>query len=205
MTTIYLSFDDKYINEWYEWRLFFHDNDWLVTFYISNLDKLTLDEWEKLRALKDCGHTIGCHGFNHEKVFPFIKKYGWYHYVDCELEPFFYKMKVKGFDRPQHFSYPNGNGNKMTDFYMLKFFKTVRYGGRDYIDMKKIKKQRIFKALHFGKPPITAKCSGHEEAVIHAMDNGFGLCLLMHKPIKHRLEWLAEVTEGRAKIRGIGG
>ena len=204
MTTIFLSFDDKYITEWYKWRQWFLDHGWRVTFYITDLEKFTKEEWGKLKQLHDDGHTIGCHGHKHERVFPFIKKYGWCHYVECELEPFFFALKVRGFRKPQHFSYPNGNGNRNTDFYLLKFFKTLRYGGRDYIDMNRIRKKKIFHALNFGKSPREKFC-GHEEAVIHAMDNNFGLCLLMHKPIKHRLEWLAIVTRDRAEFKGMGG
>jgi peptidoglycan/xylan/chitin deacetylase (PgdA/CDA1 family) len=203
MTTIFLSFDDKYITEWYKWRDWFVDNDWRVTFYITNLEQFTPREWDMLAALRGDGHTIGCHGYSHEKVYPFVKKYGWCNYVDRELEPFFFALKARGFDRPNHFSYPNGNGNDNTDFYLLKFFKTVRYGGRDYIDIAKIEKKQKFYALNFGKEPKAEFC-GHEEAVIHAIDNNFGLCLLMHRPIKHRLEWLAKIGRN-IEFRGMGG
>ena len=196
--TIFLTFDDKYINEWHKCRGLFKDNDIRATLYVTNLEQFTPREWEQLHDLQDDGHTIGCHGFNHEKVYPFIKEYGFCQYIERELEPFLNMMKFRGFGDIKHFSYPNGNGNTFTDFMLLKFFKTLRYGGRDYINMDKIGDKRLFYALNFGKNTKDKYC-GHEEAVKYAIDNKKGICLLMHRPLKHRLKWLCRIK----KISGI--
>lgn len=58
---IFLYFDDRIIDEWYEWLNFFDSNHMKVTFFLSNLELISSSQWEKVREFQKRGHTIGCH------------------------------------------------------------------------------------------------------------------------------------------------
>lgn len=102
-----LTFDDRYIHEWFEARKIFGPYDAKATFFISEFDKLTDQELDMLRTLKQEGHEIACHGLRHLHAVKFCEQHSIQEYIDTEILPAIRMMTEKGFT-PQTFSYPYG-------------------------------------------------------------------------------------------------
>ena len=185
---IFLSFDDCHIDEWFNMGSFLNLNKMKVTFYVAHMESITAGQWEKLKYLEDEGHTIGHHGLNHLRARPEIGKHGYEDFFEKEIAPGFILFQENGLKPPVNYSYPMGNGNGNTDHDLLKHFKTLRYGGREYI--KKLDGKQIFHAANFGKFE-NQEFSGHEGYVQEAIRRKAAICLYMHKPVQHRLEYLA--------------
>lgn len=115
---IAISFDDRFIDEWYELRPLFQKYGAKVTFFITCHDSLTSDEIHKLKMLESDGHEIGFHGTIHGKSTELIKM-GEQSYEDIELKPGLESLKSAGF-HPTSYAHPGGNHNDQVDEVLLK-------------------------------------------------------------------------------------
>lgn len=185
---IFLSFDDYHIDEWYDLSPFLNQNNMKCTFYVTLSEQIAPSGWGKLKHLQDEGHTIGFHGTNHLRAAPEIEADGFEKFYEKEIAPGLSMFEENGLHTPAHYAYPMGNGNKISDYHLLKHFKTLRYGGREYI--KDLKGQRIFHAVNFGKFENKV-FSGHEKYVQEAIRRKAAVCLFMHWPVMKRLTYLA--------------
>ncbi|MEQ8476232.1 polysaccharide deacetylase family protein [Fulvivirga sp.] len=122
---ISLSFDDRSINEWFELRELFNENNVRVTFFITQPDSLDSQEIHKLRLLENDGHEIGFHGNMHELSEYYIKENSYSDYLKNEIDEGMRKMDSLGFDCVS-FAYPYGAKYWFTDFLLLKQFKFLR-------------------------------------------------------------------------------
>ena len=123
-----LTFDDRNMLNWEKQIPLFAKYNAHVTFFIDHFDKLTPEQLQALKRLKDAGHTIGCHGLRHIKAAEFCEKYSADEYISTEIEPAINLMKEKGFP-PTCFAYPNSNHSALTDSVLLKYFRHLRNGG----------------------------------------------------------------------------
>lgn len=122
---IALSFDDRFIEEWYKLRPIFRKYNARVTFYITQFDSLSSVEIAQLKTLQQDGHEIGCHGAIHTNSVNFVRQNSIQQYLKVEINPALRAMKQHGF-RPTSFAHPGGAHNSAIDRELLNYFVLLR-------------------------------------------------------------------------------
>lgn len=122
---IALSFDDRFIKEWYALRPVFQKYNARVTFYITQFDSLTADEIAQLKQLQQDGHEIGCHGAIHTNSINYVRQSSMQQYLNDEIYPILRSMNQHGF-QPTSFAHPGGAHNSTVDRELLKHFVLLR-------------------------------------------------------------------------------
>ncbi len=120
-----LTFDDSYIDEWYQQINLFDSFDVKATFYISNYNTFSPEQKRKLHALEDHGHEIAFHTTNHPNLVQYLTQNGIEKLMDNEINEGMSLMKQDGF-HPTTFAYPYGRSTPKLDEVLLKQFKSVR-------------------------------------------------------------------------------
>ncbi|NLR93215.1 polysaccharide deacetylase family protein [Flammeovirga agarivorans] len=124
--SINLSFDDRSIDSWYNIKDLFQKYDVKVTFFITQIDSLSVSDIVKLRELEEEGHEIGYHGNIHVVSEYYIKENSYIDYIENEINPGLDSLKSLGFN-PISFAYPYGSKYWFTDFLLyLKGFEYTR-------------------------------------------------------------------------------
>lgn len=122
---IALSFDDRFISEWYQLRPVFKQYNAHVTFYITQFDSLSPIEIAQLKTLQQEGHEIGCHGAIHTNSVEYVRDHSMPEYLNVEIYPALRSMKQHGF-RPTSFAHPGGTHNAAIDRELLHHFSLLR-------------------------------------------------------------------------------
>ena len=122
-----LTFDDRNMLHWAEQIPLFEKYDAHVTFFVDHFDKLTTEQLEALKKLKNAGHAIGCHGLRHRKAVEYSAENTIEKYITDEIVPAIHTMNKEGFF-PTSFAYPNSQSNEKTDSVLLKYFRHLRSG-----------------------------------------------------------------------------
>ena len=120
-----LSFDDAYVNEWFDTDQKLKQYSWKATFCITKINTLHHSEIKKLLELQKEGHEIAGHGIHHYHAEKFVKKYGIDDYFKQEINPMLSLMHFYGF-KVSSFVYPYGGRNPKLDAALLNKFKIVR-------------------------------------------------------------------------------
>lgn len=105
---VVLTFDDTSVDQWHDF--FARRNDVRATFFVSHWHTLSSPQIEKLRALQNTGHEIGCHSYNHTPIHhsPYLSDPAKASlYVAEQVIPAVANMQAAGF-YPTSFAYPNG-------------------------------------------------------------------------------------------------
>jgi peptidoglycan/xylan/chitin deacetylase (PgdA/CDA1 family) len=122
---IMLTFDDNYVDDWYNAEKRLQHSGWKATFFICKYDSLTPQQKKKLHYLQDMGHDIAAHGYNHENALKYSAKYGLTKYVNDEVIPLKAAMDKDGFNI-RSFAYPDGARDATLDKELLKYFDIIR-------------------------------------------------------------------------------
>lgn len=122
---VVLTFDDDYVDDWFNVNIKLKKYGWKGTFYVTHFDKLTDNQIQELKYLQQKGSEIAAHGLNHIKTVEYMKQNGGDKFISQEITPMLDLMKKKGF-HPTYFSYPYGDRNLESDQFLLKYFKTIR-------------------------------------------------------------------------------
>ena len=130
---VVLSFDDSYVNEWFEADKELRCYAWKATFCVSEINTLNHSEITKLQKLQSEGHEIAGHSYNHLDAKKFVAHNGIEAYIHQEIDPMmrlmhFYSLKVTSF------AYPFGFRNATIDAGLSDKFKILRgttYGAED--------------------------------------------------------------------------
>lgn len=120
-----ISFDDKYVSEWYTHRELFKKYDVKATFFITMPHELSQSEIDMLQVLAADGHEMASHGYLHENSSKFIKENGVAAYVAHEITPAIKAMQAVGFT-PSTFAYPYGARSLTIDRELTKYFHLLR-------------------------------------------------------------------------------
>lgn len=123
---IALTFDDDYIDNWYNYLPLLDSLGVKATFYISGYHKLTEAKKKKLYIIQASGNEIAYHTTNHIDIPKYIDEYGTDMLMAHEIYPDLILMRNDGFN-PQVFAYPYGAHNEESDKLLLGLFKSVRY------------------------------------------------------------------------------
>lgn len=120
-----ISFDDRFIADWYTLRPLFKEFGARVTFYING-DTLTSEEIDMLRSLQEDGHEIGFHGTIHGDAGQLLRHHGIDGYLSIEIWPGLNYLRRLGFD-PVSYAHPGGTSTAATDSALLaNGFVTLR-------------------------------------------------------------------------------
>jgi peptidoglycan/xylan/chitin deacetylase (PgdA/CDA1 family) len=138
---VIISFDDAYLDEWTKVDEILQIYNWKATFFICKFNQLSLDKINKVKRLKNLGHEIGGHGYNHLNAKIFTSTYGINNYMLQEIFPMFKAMNSEEIT-PTSFAYPYGASNSELDNEMLKQFQIIR--GITYGDSFKDNKNCFF-------------------------------------------------------------
>jgi peptidoglycan/xylan/chitin deacetylase (PgdA/CDA1 family) len=192
LPAIALSFDDHHVDEWYSAQSCLKRYSIKATFYVTHLETLEDDQWEKLRLMQGAGHTIACHGLRHQRAGKIFREEGARALIDKEIKPAIDMLLSNGL-RADHYSYPRGNGSDETDELLLRYFKTLRYGGTTIYRPKEHGRPRIYNAASYGKWP-SKPTAGHDPLVDAATMQQALVCVYMHKPMYGRIDALARIA-----------
>lgn len=122
---IAISFDDRFVKEWYQLRPFFEKYNAKCTFYITQPDSLSHDEVDLLHQLEKDGNEIGCHGAMHVRSMYYIWDFSLEEYMNNEIFSALKTMKKQGFS-PKTFAHPGGSQMWYSDRELLKHFTLLR-------------------------------------------------------------------------------
>jgi len=199
---ICLSFDDAHCEVWCRISPMLVAAGCRATFFVSGMDALSETDWASLRALQGDGHLIGHHGMAHRRAGEVsmalddprrgdpVSYSDFESWIADEITPGFELMAANGIERPRHYSYPYGNCSEESHRALLAIFDTVRTGvkGAGTYDLRT--RCNIWGAANFGKRAKDKVC-GHEPKVLGLEGTqDLVLCLYMHEPLEHRLNWL---------------
>jgi peptidoglycan/xylan/chitin deacetylase (PgdA/CDA1 family) len=130
---IVLTFDDHYVDDWYQYRNLFDSFGVKVTFYVSNYRNFTPEQKDKLHELQRRGHEIAFHSTTHANFAKYAKENKIAELMKEEVEKGMELMQKDGF-YPTTFAYPYGKHTEILDNAMLRKFKSVRAlnGSKNY-------------------------------------------------------------------------
>lgn len=120
-----LSFDDRFVKEWYQLRPILNRYNVKCTFYITEPDSLSDEEVKMLHQLQKEGHEIGCHGAMHVRSMYYIWDFSLDEYMKNEIFSALQTMKKQGFN-PKTFAHPGGSQTWYSDRELLKYFTLLR-------------------------------------------------------------------------------
>ena len=139
---IVLSFDDKYIDEWYKADSIFSIYDWKATFCVTAYGTLTENEKLKLLTLQNNGHEIASHGTNHYNALEYLSNNSMEEYIKNEILPSLNEMKKDGLNITS-FVYPGGVRCVELDLALFDYFSVLR--GTTYNKISSKSKSHFFK------------------------------------------------------------
>ena len=122
---VVISFDDDYVDEWFEVNNVLEPYDWKATFFVTKFNQLSTAKIQKLKDLKIDGHEIGGHGLNHLNAPNFISANGTAEYLNQEIIPMETLMNNNDLSTTS-FAYPYSARNTTTDNLLLNRFEIVR-------------------------------------------------------------------------------
>lgn len=122
---IVLTFDDDYVDTWYNAEKELRQYNWKATFFICKYKDFTKEQKDKLHYLQDMGHDIAGHGYNHENAVKYAVKYRIDNYIKNEILPLKEEMAKDGF-KLTSFAYPDGARTAALDKRLLKYFDIIR-------------------------------------------------------------------------------
>src|SRR5689334_21041531 len=109
-----LSFDDAYVQEWFNALPVFARYDVRATFYICYIRRLVLQQVNMIHGLARMGHEIGFHSDNHLNAVTTSDEIGIDGYMARDVLPGLGAMRDYGFS-PRAFAYPYNKRNAATD------------------------------------------------------------------------------------------
>ncbi|AOW09951.1 polysaccharide deacetylase family protein [Flavobacterium gilvum] len=122
---VVFTFDDNYIEDWYVADLLLHPYGWKATFFVTWYGSLTPEQKTKLHYLKDNGHDIAAHGYNHLNALKYYKQFGMKKYIKDDILTLKSAMAKDGFD-VHSFAYPDGARDSTLDNELLNYFSIIR-------------------------------------------------------------------------------
>jgi peptidoglycan/xylan/chitin deacetylase (PgdA/CDA1 family) len=128
-----LTFDDTYINDWYNIRQILQEYNAHATFFVSNLNNVDASEREKLRILQADGNEIAFHGYHHVDVLDYLQSHSVDEYMNDDILPGIELMQSWGFN-PVDFAAPGGSHDEQATDALLEYFDHVRFTTSQIVD-----------------------------------------------------------------------
>ena len=125
MAGIVFTVDDGYVNTWYPFLDYLESAHFKLTFYIAGYHEFSDSEKQILKKFKAHGHEIAFHTTNHINVNDFLEDNSADDYIREEIIPDLELMNKDSFE-VKNFAYPFGDGDKIVDQLLLKYFRSIR-------------------------------------------------------------------------------
>lgn len=122
---VVISFDDAYVDQWFEANKVLKKYDWKATFCVCRIDSIGQPQLQKLHQLQNEGHEIAGHGYHHYNAVKFVNKHGIDQYIKQEIDPMMASMKRLKFNVTS-FAYPYGERSAEIDSALSGKFKMIR-------------------------------------------------------------------------------
>ena len=184
---VVISFDDAYVDEWFDADKTLKKYNWKATFCVCRIDSIGKPQLQKLQRLQREGHEIAGHGYHHYNAVKFVQKNGIDEYIKQEIDPMIASMKRLKFNVTS-FAYPYGERSSELDSVLSRKFKMIR--GRDFEDIAPEKEGCYYRGskfvyafdidnehVHFSIPYVL-------ELLEDAKKNNKILILSSHQPVK---------------------
>lgn len=130
---IVLTFDDTYVDNWYQYLPLLDSFGAKATFYISSYHNFTKEQKDKLKEIERHGNEIAFHTSNHYNLVDYLRYNNIEKLLQYEIYDDLKQMNKDGF-YPTTFAYPYGAHDEYLNYRLLKIFKSVRVlnGTHDY-------------------------------------------------------------------------
>lgn len=184
---VVISFDDAYVDEWFNADKVLKKYNWKATFCVCRIDSIGAPQIKKLLELQKEGHEIAGHGYHHYNAVKFVAAHGINEYVKQEIEPMMASMKRLSFNVTS-FAYPYGERSDAIDKALTTKYKVIR--GRAFCEDAPEKEGCYFRNskflyafdiddshIHFSIPYLL-------ELLDDAKKKNKILILCSHKPVK---------------------
>lgn len=128
---VILSFDDAYVDEWYEADQVLKKYAWKASFNVCRIDSIGAPQLKKLHEMQKYGHEIAGHGYHHYNAVKFVQQNDITQYMEQEINPMLASMKKKSF-AVTTFAYPYGERSDALDRALSSKFRIIRgraFGG----------------------------------------------------------------------------
>lgn len=185
---VVISFDDAYVDEWYDADKALQKYDWKATFCVCRIDSIGKPQLQKLHQLQNQGHEIAGHGYHHYNAVKFVQKNGIDEYIKQEIDPMIASMKRLKFNVTS-FAYPYGERSSELDSVLSHKFKMIR--GRDFQDLKPEKEgcyyrdSKFLYAFDIDNKHVDFSIPYLLELLENAKKNNKILILSSHQPVKN--------------------
>lgn len=184
---VVISFDDAYVDDWFEADKVLRKYDWKATFCVCRIDSIGKPQLEKLHQLQSEGHEIAGHGYHHYNAVKFVQKNGIDEYLKQEIDPMIASMKRLKFN-VSSFAYPYGERSSELDSALSRKFKMIR--GRDFQDIAPQKEgcyyrdSKFIYAFDIDNEHVNFSVPYLLELLDTAKKNNKILILSSHQPVK---------------------
>jgi len=188
---VILSFDDAYVDEWYEADQVLKKYGWKATFNVCRIDSIGDPQIKKLLEMQKEGHEIAGHGYHHYNAVKFVNQHGIDEYMKQEIDPMIVSMKKKSF-KVTTFAYPYGERSDALDKALSAKFKIIRgraFGGE--VPEKQdsfFNNSKIVFAFDIDNSHIYFSIPYILELMDYAKKHNKILLLCGHKPVKNVTE-----------------
>jgi peptidoglycan/xylan/chitin deacetylase (PgdA/CDA1 family) len=122
--TLFLTFDDFAVTDWYGLADSLADIDYVATYHVTRYHLMDATEKDRLFELQQRGHEIGHHSYDHTSMEAY-KDRDFGDYIDEQITPLLDEMKKDGL-RVSSFAYPYGIYLPQSDSLLLQHFTSVR-------------------------------------------------------------------------------
>ncbi|MGC4041185.1 MAG: polysaccharide deacetylase family protein [Flavobacterium sp.] len=122
---VVLSFDDAYVDEWFDASQALKQYNWKATFCVCRIDSIGSPQIKKLHQLQQEGHEIAGHGYHHYNAVKFVAQNGIEDYMKQEIDPMISSMKRLSFNVTS-FAYPYGERSDALDKAVAPDFNIIR-------------------------------------------------------------------------------
>lgn len=194
---IAITFDDNYVDEWYDLLPVLKKHKMKATFFADYYRNMSAEEKLKLLRIQNEGFEIGAHTEHHSDLSETADKMKLEELIRTEVLAQKSEMEHDGFI-VNSFAYPHGWNTEVSDSILLGYFKMLR----DVTDKQRHfysfwfatadntgevfypgKKERVVAALDLDEQ-TGLEISRLEEFISKAKEKGKVLVLYAHKPVK---------------------
>ena len=120
-----LTFDDAYVREWFKIMELLDSNNVKTTFFVTQINQILQDDIKLLQKIKESGHEIGSHGWQHISSTEFLEQHTIKEYCEEEIVPSIETMESYNLT-PISYSYPYGHNCDSLDQVLLEMFSGLR-------------------------------------------------------------------------------
>jgi peptidoglycan/xylan/chitin deacetylase (PgdA/CDA1 family) len=122
---IMLTFDDAHVNEWHAQLDLFDQYNARVTFFTCCMYAIGSPEESQILDIKDHGHEIAGHGYDHLNVVDYLQSHTEQNYIDVEIQPLLDYFTGLSIDLSS-FAYPWGERTPQSDNLLDNYFDFLR-------------------------------------------------------------------------------